>query len=255
MIKQIFFEDEFEFDSLINDCYLRNLKSNYNAYGAEYDFCRFFKLTNNYAKAIIGIYYSAMIVVLAENLEIDDEFIDDLVMFIRMSKPDRVEVDNSVSEVIKSILSDEYSVANRTELFYNGKLEESNIEVNESPKLDDVFKIVKEAFPSLRDTYEVWITDTSHRIRHSQSNLCTYQNASTLMVKYYIDGYALIGQIGTLISERGKNYARELIYYVCKELIDKRFKPCLFARDNMVSYYTELGFTITLNDFVLERKK
>ncbi len=254
MIKQIFTNSEFEFDKLAQNCYTRKLKSNFNAYETKYDFCRFYKAETDSTKAIICIFNSSMLVATVVDTEYDDEFISDLITFIKMNKPTMVEVDRLIAKKLQNSLAGNYDFNIRTEYVYDKKIESWNITVDESPKLDVVFDIVKVAFPALADTYEMWITDSSHRLRRNQAWLYCYKNSSTLMVKYILDGYALIGQVGTLPEFRGKNYARELLYYTINKMQSQGIKVCLFAREKMFSYYEELGFTPVLMDLVLERK-
>ena len=254
MIKQIFSQEEFEFDKLTPNCYTRKLKSNFNAYETKYDFCRFYKAETDSTKAIICMFNSSMLVATVVNTEYDDEFINDLITFIQMNKPTMVEVDRLIAEKLQDYLSDDYDFKIRTEYEYDIRVEPLNITVDENPKLDEIFDIVKVAFPALADAYEMWITDSSHRLRRKQAWLYCYKNSSTLMVKYILDGYALIGQVGTLPDARGKNFARELLYYTINKMQSQGIKVCLFAREKMFSYYEELGFIPVLMDLVLERK-
>ncbi len=254
MIKQIFSNPEFEFDKLAPNCYTRKLKSNFNAYNTKYDFCRFYKAETNEIKAIICMFNSSMLVATVVDANYDDEFIRDLIIFIQMNKPTMVEVDRLIAEKLQTFLSDDYDFNIRTEYEYDKKVEPFNIIVDENPKHDEIFNIVKVAFPALADTYKMWITDSSHRLRRNQAWLYCYKKSSTLMVKYILDGYALIGQVGTLPQARGNNYARELLYYTINKMQSQGIKVCLFAREKMFSYYEELGFTPVLMDLVLERK-
>ncbi len=254
MIKQIFSSQEFQFERLTPNCYTRKLKSNFNAYQTKYDFCRFYEAKTDSTKAIICMFNSSMLVATIDDVEFDDEFINDLITFIQMNKPTMVEVDRLIAQKLQQTLSDDYDFKIRTEYEYDKKIDAIDISVEEKPKLDDIFCIVKIAFPALADTYDLWITDTSHRIRRDQAWVYSYKNASTLMVKYIIDGYALIGQVGTLPEARGKNYARELLYYTIYKMQKQGIRVCLFAREKMFSFYEELGFTPVLMDLVLERK-
>lgn len=254
MIKQIFSQQEFEFEKLTPNCYTRKLKSNFNAYETKYDFCRFYKSETTSIKAIICIFNSSMLVATIENTDFDDEFINDLITLIKMNKPTMVEVDKLIAQKLQQPLSDDYDFKIRTEYEFEKEIEPLDITIDESPKLDDIFNIVKVAFPALADTYEMWMTDTSHRLRRNQAWLYCYHNSSTLMVKYILDGYALIGQVGTLPEARGNNYARKLLYYTINKMQKQGIRVCLFAREKMFSYYEELGFTPVLIDLVLERK-
>ncbi len=56
-------------------------------------------------------------------------------------------------------------------------------EVNESPRLQNVYEILQEGFPNLLE-YSLWLTDVSHRCRHGMSKVLTYKNSSTLTLVY-----------------------------------------------------------------------
>ena len=255
MIKQITNDTELNLDLLENDCYSRKLKSNFYAYKTDYDFCRFYVAQYAEKTAIINIFNSSMLVAFIKGTTLIEDFTEDLVTFINMNKPSMIEMDRRMAVLIRDKISDEYYYENRTEFEKTVPFDKGTIEPDEDIRLDDVFHIVREAFPALADSYELWITDTSHRLRRNQSQLFSYKNSATLMVKYVVDGYALIGQVGTLPDERGKGYARKLLFHVCDSIIREGNKVCLFAREKMVSYYKMLGFVPVLEDIVFERKK
>lgn len=254
MTAQIFTKDIKEFESLCPDCYTRKLKSDFLAYGTDYDFLRFYKLSSDGDKAVIRMLNSTMLVATFCQAVLSDDDLEDIILFINMNKPSMIEIDYSVAERIKDRLCNEYRCENRTEFEYDGIFESENIVPDPSPSLDDVFEIVRLSFPALADSYELWLTDTSHRIRRSQSILYCLDGSSTLMIKYMLDGYALIGQVGTHPDRRGQHYARKLIYAVNNIMHGRGLKVCLFAREKMVSFYKELGFGPKLEDIVFERK-
>lgn len=254
MTAQFFSNSHNDFSGLCADCYTRKLKSDFFAYGTDYDFLRFYKLSSDKDKAMIRMFNSAMLVATYEGTTFNDDDIDDLLLFIEMNKPSMIEVDRAIALRIKGKLSFCYNCESRTEFEYTGTFKAEDIDVDSSPSLDDVFEIVRLSFPALADSYEMWLTDTSHRIRRNQSILYCVDKSSTLMIKYMLDGYALIGQVGTHPDKRGKQYARKLLYAVNNIMHEKGYKVCLFAREKRVSFYKELGFRPNLEDIVFERK-
>ena len=116
--------------------------------------------------------------------------------------------------------------------------------MNELPKLDDVFRILAPCFPAIKNSYELWLTDTSHRVRRGLSQSFLLGDYTTATIQYIIDGVALVGHVGTIPEERGKFHAR---------LTQDGFQVRLFARPHRVSYYEEIGFKACGIDLVLER--
>ncbi len=228
------------------------MKSHYLAYGTKYDFCRFFSLSADCGQALICLFNSAMIV--SANCEsLDDEFFNDILTFVNMNKPERIEAEWFISEKICGLLHGEYSAKNRTEFVLEGDFTQTEILVNESPKLDNVFEILSECHPEIKDTYELWLTDSSHRSRHGLSQFFLLNNSTTAAIQYIIDDIALVGQVATLPEHRGKHYARELLFWLGKKLSKKGITLHLFARDNRCGFYKEIGFRKIFSDIILER--
>ena len=122
------------------------------------------------------------------------------VMFdwIRMLKPFSVELERKYGDRLAQLLDDEYRSEKRTEFDYapTGRLPE--LDVDDTPKLDDVYKILAQCFPRLEDSYEIWLTDTSHRIRRGLSQSFLMGDYTTATIQYIIDRVALVGQVGTV---------------------------------------------------------
>ena len=119
---------------------------------------------------------------------------------------------------------------------------------------DDVFKILAECFPAIKNNHGLWLTDTSHRVRRGLAQSFILDGCTTATVQYIIDKVALIGHVGTLPEERGKHHARKLLYWIGEKLTADGFDVRLFARPHRVSYYEEIGFKKCGLDIVLERK-
>jgi len=254
MIRQIFAFKNSIFKCLKENHYTRKIKSNFEAYGGEYEFCRFYEVVEENLNAIICIFNSSMVVSTCENFSLTSVFIADLATFISMNKPDTIEVEKSIASGIFGEIQEDYSAEERTDFEFREISAPTEIKVDELPKLDEVYKILAESFPTLKNFYHLWLTDTSHRIRRGLSQAFLVENYTTATIQYIVDNVALVGHVATLPEYRGKFHARELLYWLCDKLSKEGLKVHLFARENRVSYYKEIGFIPVYTDMVFERK-
>ncbi len=255
MIKQILDDDTSLFTNLVSCHYSRRIISHYDAYGVKYDFCRFFQLkTNDNDIGIISLFNSAMVVSMYEGKKLDSEAIADLAFLARVNKPATIELDAGYSHQLYSYLTDSYEYSERHEFQFVSKNNMPDFDVDEMPKLDDVFAILKTGFPALVDSYDLWLTDTSHRVRRGYSQAFLFNGCTTATVQYIVGNTALIGQVATLPSERGKLYARKLLYWIGERLNLDNISVFLFARNHRKSYYEEIGFKEIGVDYVLDYK-
>jgi len=255
MISQIIETERIDFDVFPKNCYQRLVKSHFDAYQLKYDFCRFYYIIDKQIIGIISLFNSSMTVCFINENNYSDDVIDEILMFINLNKPDRIEIDEVVARKISNKLSSEYISFKRIELVYDGKIQISEIEVIENPKLDDVYKVLSQCFPKLKDSYELWLTDTSHRTRRNLYRSFLVGNHTTVAIQYVIDDIAVIGSIATLPEFRGKRFARNLIKYICNLLQNERLNVHLFAKEERLSFYEEIGFKPVFSDLVFERKE
>lgn len=244
-------------NTLEKNHYTRRIMSHYLAYGVSYDFCKFYfirEYENSCNDAVISIFNASMVVSLFKGHKLSDNEISELSTLIYMTKPLTVELDFVYSEKLSGIISDYYNVFERTLFEFLCKNHIPKLDVNETPKLDDVYKILSTSFPAIKNSYSLWLTDTSHRVRKGLSQSFTLESCSSATIQYIIDGIAFVGHVATIPEERGKHYARELLYWLGERLNEDGFSVQLFARSYNVSYYTEIGFMPIYNDIVLERK-
>lgn len=241
-------------DELKKNHYSRRIRSHFMAYGNDYDFSRFFVIKNGMKKlGLISIFNSSMMICTFKNMRFDNHALREIVIFISMNKPMTVELEKCYANKLASMLKNEYKTDIRTEFEFVSKNTLPDMAVNELPKLDDVYSVLKTSFPVIAQSYELWITDTSHRIRHGLSQSFLLGDYSTATIQYIIDGTALIGHVATIPEERGKFHARSLLYWIGERLTLDGFCVKLFARPNRVSYYEEIGFKEIGTDIVLER--
>lgn len=235
--------------------YTRRIKSHFAAYGTGYDFLRFFAAEDNGEKVgIISLFNSSMMISTFKDKKFSDKLLSELAGFICMNKPAAVEFEVEYSKKLAQLTFDEYKGDKRTEFSFAAKNDLPPLDVDELPKLDDVFKILATCFPSIKNSYELWLTDTSHRVRRGLSQSFLLGDYTTATIQYIIDGVALVGHVGTIPEERGKFHARQLLYWIGEKLTQDGFQVRLFARPHRVSYYEEIGFKACGIDLVLERK-
>ena len=230
-------------NKLIKTCCGRRILSYLRAYGTGYDFCRFF----------INDSGSVMLLINSTLLISGEEFnSEELVHFAYMNKPFRIEGSDLAIELLTGI--DGYKKLHRT--IFKLKSDNTNVideqDINFAPKLDDVYEILTEGFPNLLD-YQLWLADTSHRVRHGLSRVFTFKEATTASITYDIDGFVLVSQVATKISARGSGFARIFLKWLA-DYIEKQNKTAfLYALDTRESFYREIGFEVYNDEYVLER--
>lgn len=243
MIRHIENADAIDKEKLLKTCCGRKILSYLQAYGTGFDFCRFF--VNDTGSVMLLI--NSTLLITGEHFERDE-----LLAFADMNRPFRIEGSDKAIELLTGI--DGYQKLHRTifrlKADENSSVDESDI--NFQPKLDDVYRILSEGFPNLLD-YQLWLADTSHRVRHGLSRVFSYKDATTASIVYDIDGYVLVGQVATKISARGSGYARVFLNWLADYLSKQNKTAFLYALDTRESFYREIGFEVHNDEYVLER--
>lgn len=122
-----------------------------------------------------------------------------------------------------------------------------NADVLKDPPLDEIYAILKTSF---NIEYEAWYADMSHRIRHNVAKARKLEN-SALMIQHDINGEALLSQIATLPGFRRRGNASRLIKAVCAELSES--EVFLLCEDELVPFYEKLGFQKCSEKMILTR--
>lgn len=249
MIKLIEHEHELDRELLLRSISGRKMLAYMRAYGPNYEFCRFYKITDENGIGFMFIINSTLIICSDDNLEATEE-ID---LFINMNIPFRIEGSQKILEKINN--PERYQKLNRTvfELIPdNTSLESIEEHVDFNPHLPEVYKILSEGFPNIAD-FSLWYTDTSHRCRHGISRVFTYRNSTTASIMFDIENVVLIGQVATKTAARGGGYAREFLRWLAQFLNGLGKRAYLLALDVRVSFYREIGFREVESEIVLER--
>ena len=168
--------------------YTRRIKSHFAAYGTGYDFLHFYAVEESGEKlGIISVFNASMMISTFKDKRFDDKVLGELAGFILMNKPAAVEFEAEYSDKLAELTKAEYKGDKRTEFSFVAKNDIPPLDVNELPKLDDVFRILAPCFPAIKNSYELWLTDTSHRVRRGLSQsflLGNYTTATIQSVSY-----------------------------------------------------------------------
>jgi GNAT superfamily N-acetyltransferase len=245
MLKKAETATEINTEFLKENHYGMKILSYLSAYGTNFDFCQFFVDTDK--GGIAALIYNT----LTATGDFDkDEFSD----FVHMHEVARVEW--RMLTKLKAYING-YNCVRRT-MFGFPVISEKPIfsdgsEINLEPLLDDVYAVLREGFPNILQ-HDLWLADTSHRIRHGISKFYTFNNSACASVLYDIDDNVLIGQVATKLRERGRGYAKYLLYSLGYLLQEAKKNPVLYALDVRRDFYERIGFKELEVDYVLERK-
>ncbi len=255
MIKQISDNSDMLISRLKDSRYTGKITANFDAYGLGYDFCRFFAVYENDRRVgTVSLFNATMICEALEGEVFGSESVADFAFMIRINKPTTCELEQECAKALMNYVSDGYTLGERHEFEFQCPNGLPELTVDETPRLDDVFDILKTGFPNLVSAYDLWLTDTSHRIRRGLSQAFVLNGCTTATIQYIVGSKALIGQVATLPEMRGKHYARLLLYYIGERLGMDGINVRLFARNHRKSYYEEIGFREIGVDYVLDIK-
>ncbi len=208
----------------------------YRAYGAEYDFCKFYSSGNG----IVHIYNSSMVI--DGNADLAE-----LEMLIEMTKPATIEV--SSAHALQVGLT--YQKRNRT--MFCLKSRENDIDAN-AVKIDnftdECYKILSESFENMGD-FESWYVDINHRIRHKVANLYLF-DSTTATQQFNINGFVFLSHIATAEAARGRGTARKLLYFLAQKYKSEGCEAYLWALDHRKTFYESIGFEPVAEDILYE---
>ena len=179
---------------------------------------------------------------------------EELCSFVAMHLPFRIECAQTLLPGLEQLSN--YQKLHRTTFALTPSAPSDQFDpedINESPDLDTVYEILHEGFPNLME-HSLWLTDTSHRLRHGVSRVLTYRDSSTLTLIYDDHDAVLVGQVATKAAQRGSGYARDFLRWIASQLDAAGKHAALYALDIRKSFYREIGFREIDSEYVLERQ-
>ena len=233
MIKQIF--DSIT-EKLTDSYYGKKIMAAYLAYGAEYDFCKFYSCGDR----IVHIYNSSMVI---------DGNIDtsELEMFINVVKPVSIEVSSDCA------LQNVFGYKNKHRTLFHLKSYETDIQIDGvkvNTCADVCYDILKGSFENMGD-FDAWYVDINHRIRHQVANLYLF-DSTTITQQFNINGFVSLSHIATAEAARGKGTARRLLYCLAEKYKSEGCEAYLWALDHRKSFYESIGFEPIAEDILYE---
>lgn len=207
------------------------------AYGTNYDFCRFY-LSDK--AAFCEMSGSFVLCGLSEHKKQD---VEELSGFFAMRGFSEIFCSDALGKALSEKLRCKTMKVNL--LRFDGKLHE-NAEIDKSPPLDEVFKIL-DAFFDI--DYEQWYVDMSHRIRHNIAKARRLDD-SVLIIQHDLNGEALLSQIATLPEKRKTGGATRLINAVCAELSNSAV--FVLCEDSLLDFYLKIGFVKVSDKMILK---
>lgn len=234
MIKQIFQQQEF---SQLPEKGLeaQKIRALYLAYGAEYQFCRFYRQGGSYISALDGSF------VICEGANAD---YDELADFFKMQGFAEIFCSAMAGKALSDKLGCSYSTVNLMK-FRGGS---PYAEFDDAPTLSDVYEIISDGFDI---EFEPWYLDMSHRVRHGISKCCVLDGKAALVIQHDINGEALLSQVATCKDHRGEGLAKMLVTSVAANLAPN--EVYVVCEDALVGFYEKCGFGFLGKKRVLRR--
>ena len=234
MIKQIFTEEDF---SALPEKGIEagKIRALYNAYGAKYPFCRFYRQGDCYISCLDGAY-----VVCGE-----PEDTTELSQFLSVNGYIEIFCAEATADVLSGSLE-----AEKAEIFlmcFNSG--SSAVQPDYAPSLSDVYSIVSEGFDI---AFEPWYLDMSHRVRHGVTKCAVLDDRAALVIQHDINGEALISQVACRMDSRGKGYASQLVVSAACSLASS--EVYVLCEEQLVPFYEKCGFSFLIKKYVLSRR-
>lgn len=216
--------------------YAMKIRSHLNAYGTDYDFCRFFAVCGGSGQPVgcISLYNSAMTIAFSEKCDLTG-ISDELCSFASMTLPQNIECPlGTFCGVIDGFSSQERLCFSLGSLLPEG--DETALEC--SPALDRVYGIISRSFPET--DYGLWYTDASHRIRHGISKAYLYRDSCTAFVELAEHNTAYISCVSTLPDMRGRGFASQLLGLISRKYSARGIECRLWALEPAWRFYRHI---------------
>ncbi len=231
MITQIYSNDGL---ILSTDHYGGKIGSYIGAYGCGYDFCRFYRT----ATGVIMIFNGGATVSGEMNGEIWD--------FLTLNGVCTVSCEGEDCPV-------DFKAVKRT-MFYIPPFETDSDKIREA-SLRDMYSIVECCFDTQRneESYSLWYTDMSHRIRHGVTKAFMYENKGCISVDFIHGGTGCITQLAVMPEYRKNGIARSMLGFAEKYISSFNARAYVWAEDEAAQYYVNIGCVPEKTAFTYER--
>lgn len=205
----------------------------YRAYGADYDFCRFYAAKNLLLMEYEGCFYICG----DENADYDE-----LGFFLSMRGAQVVVADKEVYRGISQMSG--YTAEKLHYMQREGCDVSGNLKVYKTEEYSKVYTVLESAFGFGKEDYSAWYTDTCHRVRHNVSQLYLSEKSgeavAAAMVLYSDNNGSFLSHVGVRKEQQKSGCGRELLDKVQRLCGGK---VCLMCSGNVRDFYIRCGFT------------
>ena len=192
------------------------------AYGAKWDFCRFFQQEDTFLAALDSSF------VLCESANTDYK---ELAEFLSICGFSDIICSEYSGKMLSGLMEANFHKVNV--MTYRGSKCEGELPAEVQPS--EIWDIIEKRFSP---AFEPWYLDMSHRVRHGVSR-CFSDGKAALVVQHDINNEALISQVCVLPEDEGNGYASSLLCRVCRNLSSNAQVIC---EDKLCRFYEKNGF-------------
>lgn len=245
MIKKVKNKSEL---SMGSDYYKAKICAYMDAYGAEYDFCRFYCERGSLAGGNVMLLNSGAVIsgVFTDVPELED--------FITMNAPDTIEAPKGMAaRLVLPGYERQRRVLFRLHIPEGTDMAEFEKGLDEPVSLQQMFMILNACFTGL--SFDGWYADMSHRVRHGVSEAYTYRCGTSAAVDFKSGGNAFVSSIATVPVMRGQGNGKNMLGYIANKMKNECLQGYLWADEDSEGYYKKLGFTAADEDEFFVRKK
>lgn len=218
----------------------------YKAYGTDYNFIDFYTNTSNNIFICIKENFADVYIDEKASSPFGTEDLIELNNFLLLKC---TEIATEVPLDIDCKTKDNGKIYTLTNPIFNDRVSFVDIEI--SNNITDCTNVVKEVFPNLitDETYPVWYTNLSHRVRHGMSIAYTIKDVATATAYAFEEGVVVISYLGTIESSRNQGFAKLLLQHISIELNVKKF---ILQSQDIISdgFYEKLGFVQQGNYYI-----
>ena len=196
----------------------------YKAYGAGYDFCRFYETSGG----ILLVYNS--------NLTADCAADDELLEFIGFVSPHTVEI-MDISPEIDGMEKTVISVMSKRSTEFISP--ENTDDVIKNQKLDNIYDITEKCFGET--DRGLWYTHISHCVRHGLSDTFLIEDTASARTDFY-HSFAYLSDIAVVPEMRKRGYFRRIVSAAENAAFERYPEVRLCASEELTAMYRHIGY-------------
>ena len=220
-----------------------------DAYGMEYDFCRFYRSTGG----------TLLISNSAAFADADKSDADEIGEFIGFISPYSFECDLCLADRLEITGMRKHkrylmSLGSEEAMEYKASYEHILMEFSSRGDIavncgfNVMSDVVCDSFGI--EQRDLWYADISHMTRHRVSISLLYNNCAAAVIRFFGSGYAFLTDIAVRQDMRGKGMCRELIGIISEVLLKNGIAVKLYSELGNAGMYYSFGFVCENEDLI-----